>query len=270
MARRKPEALTAEFALRVVTEGEVLALLKQVEFVSAWHNLANVDKKFTAIQELPFVATWYRVYFEQYAPILCLAYGQSNDLLGLMPLAQHRTTGAISHAGAGQAEYHGWISVPEIEDEFPTACVIEIGRRLRPAVWHWRWLPPGASTRWLSSEALERVGIHVRSIKRPNWVIDLQDDEHLCRIRQRSSLKNNINKHKRTAHFGLERITDKAATCRLMDSIAAQYRSSSHRRLRELRLQGRQTQSEFFYRAAKLSGGTSLLCSVVESSCSGL
>lgn len=223
LLKEAPQSIKPAFSIRMVMDKSALELIEQPEFVSSWKSLANIDQKFTAIQELPFVATWCRAYLDEYAPLLCLAYGNGNELLGLMPLAQSRASGEVSHAGSGQAEYHGWICVPEIEDEFPTACVIEVGRRFGLAVWHWRWLPPGASTRWLSSGRLERAGIYVRTIKRPNWLIDLQDDEHLRRIGQRSSLKNNINKHKRTAHFGLERIIDKGDTCKLMDTVAAQY-----------------------------------------------
>jgi CelD/BcsL family acetyltransferase involved in cellulose biosynthesis/GNAT superfamily N-acetyltransferase len=211
------------FSLRLVADQEARALLDRPDFVSAWNRLAAGDGKFTAIQEPAFVVTWYTTYWAEYAPVLCLAYGPANELRGLMPIARHRASGAICHAGAGQAEYHGWICDAEIEDEFPLACLIEVGRRLRPTVWRWRWMPPGASTAWLADRRLADAGIHVRSIQRPSYVIDLHDEAHLAGLRRRHSLKNNIRRHQRTPGFRLERMTRKADTDAVIDRIAAQY-----------------------------------------------
>ena len=116
--------------IKIVTDDEVFNLLNCNQFLTAWNNLTIEDNKVTVIQELPFVLTWYFQYSNAYKPILVLGYNESNQLVGLMPLAISSKDGHLTHAGDWQAEYHGWICHKDIDQDFPIQALIEIKKKL--------------------------------------------------------------------------------------------------------------------------------------------
>ena len=94
--------------IRLHTGPAAAQRLADPDFIRAWGELAHKDPKQTALQEPPFVTTWYRAYQQRYRPLLCLAHDAAGQVAGVMPLALG-PGGEIVHAGAHQAEYHGWI-----------------------------------------------------------------------------------------------------------------------------------------------------------------
>ncbi len=183
--------------------------LADPDFIHAWGELAHEDPKQTALQEPPFVTTWYTAYQQRYRPLLCLAYDAAGQLAGVMPLALG-PDGEVVHAGAHQAEYHGWICQPSIEGRFPAACLLQLQRELDLGTWAWRWLPPGAPVAWLRSPELAEHGIAARIQEEqdsPLW--DLQDERRLKKLLKNKSLKIKRNRYRKGSGLRLERITDR-------------------------------------------------------------
>jgi CelD/BcsL family acetyltransferase involved in cellulose biosynthesis/RimJ/RimL family protein N-acetyltransferase len=211
-----------EFRLQIITGDEAIALVQDSTFVSSWLNLAEKDKKVTVIQEPPFVITWYKQYSSNYVPILCLAYDNEDALVGLMPLARNLNEDGLIHAGAGQAEYHGWIADPEVDVEFPVECLIKIKNTFNIRTWQWRWLPPKAPIEWLFSQRLRNEGIYVnyRTQTSPLW--DLNDKTKYEKLLRNKTVRNEINRYKKRGPYFLERIRDKDRTRELIDVLRVQ------------------------------------------------
>lgn len=212
-----------EFKLRIIIGSEVLTLLRDEAFLSTWVQLANKDNKVTFAQKPGFVTTWYKEYASRYNPVLCLAYDGRDELIGLMALAKSTTDGTITHAGAHQAEYHGWIADPAIDQDFPIECLIRLKDASKKKTWQWRWLPPKTSANWLSSQLLANAGIYVslRTQSSPVW--DLSDNRLYEKMLKIKSVKNQMNRYKARGRYYIERIRGKERTRELMDILRVQY-----------------------------------------------
>ena len=207
---------------KILSGIKVVRLLQNDDFILAWKHLAQIDKKTTILQEPGFVIPWYACYAEVYSPVFCLGYDIAEKLIGLMPLALHRKTGAITHAGAQQAEYHGWLSYPEFGTFFPVECLIAIKKRYNPRKWQWRWVPPGAPTQWLFSPMLVKHGIFIRYQKEDSPVWDLDNPTKLNSLMKSRSIRSRFNYFKKQGEVRFERIIDKGQTRRLMDVLSSQ------------------------------------------------
>lgn len=212
-----------DFSVKFVAGQDVFELLKNEIFISSWTQLAHEDTKGTVIQEPPFVVTWYNQYKNQYDPILCLGYSSDADLVGILPLAKRLQNGCLVHAGADQAEYHGWICHPDINEEFPIACLIEIKRRFSPKTWGWSWLPPKSPLGWLTSPSLVKESIYVKRRDQNSLLWDLRDEAKFKNLIKNKSIKNEINRYKKQGNFHIERIKDKDKTRELIRILGIQY-----------------------------------------------
>ncbi|MEW5766864.1 MAG: GNAT family N-acetyltransferase [bacterium] len=211
-----------DFSLKIITDSEVDSLIERPDFLLSWSQLAKKDRKVTVIQEPPFVITWYKQYKNKYTPVLCLGYNKTGELVGLMPLAKSLDNDSIVHAGAHQAEYHGWVSDPEVDEDFPVACLIGIKRRFNPKIWKWRWLPPQTPINWFSSKSLSQEGIFVKYRRQASPLWDLRDLEKLRQVQKNKSIKSKLNRYKKKGEFYLERVCDKARTQELMPILKEQ------------------------------------------------
>lgn len=195
-----------EFCIRIVQGDDAWSLLQDKAFIGAWSALARADQKATLNQEYPFVSTWYEQYADAYSPLLCLGYDHNDVLVGLIPLAQNTRNGELTHAGGGQAEYHGWIAAPQIDQDFLIASLVALYQQLPIERWTWRWLPPGAPLEWLDSEILREAGIFVTCMNQRAPLLDLSDAAKVKKITRNKSIKSKINRYKRRGDFRLERI----------------------------------------------------------------
>ncbi len=210
------------FVVKIVTGDDVFTLIEDPSFISSWYRLSETDDKVTVIQEPSFVATWYRQYRTQYSPVLCLGHNNEEQLVGLMPLALSLKNGSIAHSGDRQAEYHGWISHPDIDQEFPVQCIIAINKTFKLKKWQWRWIPPRAQVGWLSSPQLLKQNIYVKYRKQDSPVWDLSDGEKLKRLIKNGALRNQFNRIKRRGTLKFERISEKSSVENIIDTLKLQ------------------------------------------------
>ena len=212
-----------QFTLKIITGVEVWTLLEDEFFLSSWLELAKKDRKVTVSQEPPFVIPWYKQYTSTYVPILCLAYDKKGALAGLMPLAKNINDDTLTHAGAGEAEYHGWIAHPEIDEDFPAECLIKLKNTSNIKTWQWRWLGPKTPVKWLSSQLLTNEGIYVRLRTQASPLWDLSDKAKYEKILKNRALRSKVNRYKRKGPYYIERITDKERTRELIDILRIQF-----------------------------------------------
>jgi len=195
------EERTMDFTLRIFTEKEARELLQSEDFLSSWSQLAQKDKKVTVMQEPTFALTWYEQYSTKYTPVLCVGFDKDENPIALMPLAKNIEDGSIVHAGAHQAEYHGWVAESQIVQDFPIKCLIQIKRTFKLKVRPWRWLPPKAPIDWLSSPLLKTENIYVRYKTQASPVWDLGDNDKFDKLTRIKSIRNNINRYQRVGDF---------------------------------------------------------------------
>ncbi|MBK0400426.1 GNAT family N-acetyltransferase [Limibaculum sp. M0105] len=198
------------------------ALLADADFLAAWGELAALDPKFTLLQEPPFVRAWFRAYAEVYAPVIVTARGHGGALAALMPLALRKRDGKLTHAGAEQAEYHGWIARPAEDAAFPLHALAALRREIPFGSWQWRWGPPGTPLDWTGDPALARAGLHVAVERRNSPVLDLRDGDKLKKLLSNKSLRAKMNRYRKAGGYRFERIRDPGQACDLMAEIARQ------------------------------------------------
>lgn len=212
-----------QFTLKIITGVEVWTLLEDEFFLSSWLELAKKDRKVTVSQEPAFVIPWYKQYTSTYVPILCLAYDKKGALAGLMPLAKNINDDTFTHAGAGEAEYHGWIAHREIDEDFPAECLIRLKNTSNIKTWQWRWLAPRTPVKWFSSQLLTYEGIYVRLRTQASPLWDLGDKTKYEKILKNRALRSKVNRYKRKGPYYIERITDKERTRELIDILRIQF-----------------------------------------------
>ena len=211
-----------DLSVRIVLDDDVFALIEDASFIEAWSSLAAADQKATLIQEHAFVSTWYKTYAGKFSPVLCLAYTDGDELAGLMPLARNKACNSLVHAGANQAEYHGWIARPGADHNFIVSSLIELQKNFDFKRWAWRWLPPGTPSDWLSASELTDAGIHILHREQMSPVLDLKDEDKLRKVTRSSSIKSKINRFKKRGQYHFERIDNTAAARDLMGTLAMQ------------------------------------------------
>jgi len=196
--------------VKILNKDQSFAKLNDVKFISEWKSLSQQSSDFSLIQEYGFAYSWYTAYKNTYDPILVLAYNHQNKLVGILPLAQHQQRKSLSHAGDDQAEYAGWVCQQGLKAEFLTRSLIALKKEFNLHKWQWGWLPPQASTEWLSSKELKEQGITANISTYESPLYDLSDPARIRKVRKGGSIKSNFNRLKRTGDLRIERITDMA------------------------------------------------------------
>lgn len=208
--------------IEIVKPNEAKKLLSDKEFLVNWSKLARTDHKNSVVQEPAFVISWYNQYDSQFSPLLILANDEERELVGLMPLAIENETENIVHAGAWQAEYHGWIAHPDIDDVFPIEAVIAIKNAFKLRVWQWRWMPPKSPIAWIHSPLFKKHGISVEYDAENSPLWDLNDEARIEKLFKNKAIKWSINRYKKRGGVSLERITNKNRARLLMRELRNQ------------------------------------------------
>ena len=197
------------YKIKIVQGIKAKQYLSDKEFLIKWKKLANDSGKCTIIQEPPFVLTWYKQYSAKFTPVLVLGIDDEDNLLGFLPLSLENVTNQLIHTGSWQAEYHGWIAHPDIDESFPIQAIIAIQNNFQIKKWQWRWMPPNFSINWINSPLLHKnnIFIKVKFENSPLW--DLTDRKKENKIFANKSIKSKINRYKKRGELYLERITNK-------------------------------------------------------------
>jgi GNAT superfamily N-acetyltransferase len=208
--------------VKIVKDNNVLELLNDRTFIAQWEQLANQNQKVTVIQEPPFVTTWYHQYSSKYQPILILGFDKSSKIVGLMPLAFSLEDQYLTHAGDGQAEYHGWLCKKCVDQDFMIQAIIAIKQNFQLKKWQWRWIPPRSQINWLFSSALKKENIYVKIVEQDSPILDLNDENKITKLKKNKSIKIKINRYKKKNSFYLERITSKEKAEKVFDILSTQ------------------------------------------------
>lgn len=124
-------------------------LLSEEAFGRQWDSLHAACPWATALQTRAYADIWYSVYAPVHEPLFAFALNETGELTGLLALGRHRSTGALVHVGAHQAEYQVWLSDAEVGDAFIEATLDRLALRFPGGRLTLRWLPSGAPLAWL-------------------------------------------------------------------------------------------------------------------------
>lgn len=209
--------------IKILSKDDTLKIISDEVFISTWGSLAKNTTHCTFIQEYGFVVSWYQSYLDKYKPMMVLGYDEEENIVGILPLALAYNTGDISHAGADQAEYHGWICLKEYEEEFLVQTLISIKKECIPGKWKWGWLPPKVNINWLHSKILKESGIYINSITSQLPLHNLENPDKLQKFNKNKSDRSKMNRLKREGELRIERIRDRDSAERLLEIVMTQY-----------------------------------------------
>ncbi len=211
-----------DIEINIIKGDSVYKLLKDEDFISKWNALATLQQNVTVQQEYPFVSTWYNQYANRFRPIIVLATASNSELVGLVPLAQDINNNQLTHAGAWQAEYRGWICKESFNEIFPIKALVSIKKEFNLKEWDWGWIPPRSNTNWLFSDRLKKNKIYIKSKEQDSPLMSLLDEERLNKIKKNKSTKNQLNRYTKRGDFFIERITSKERAEQIFDILEKQ------------------------------------------------
>jgi CelD/BcsL family acetyltransferase involved in cellulose biosynthesis len=183
----------------------------------AWCELHERCPWSTVFQGWEFAAAWYEQYRQHYYPLMARSISPSGLMRGLLCLARHRKTGHLIPVGGRDAEYQGWIALPEDSNEFPREALKELNHRLPGIDMVFRYLPAGTPMTWLNSlrhGPFCDVEVWSRPVMRAAKASDS--------LRKKSN-RSRISRLKSQGELRFDRIRDPAALERIIGDVALMY-----------------------------------------------
>lgn len=204
----------------IVRGAEADSLLAQDAFRVEWSRLGGQCPWATAFQTPGFVVTWYDTYRDRAEPVLVLSRAGDGRPLGLLPLAVTAPDDRLVVAGGGQAEYHAWISPPDLGDAFAWHAVEAIRREFPSKSLGFRYLPPNTPTGWLARPGAKRT-CSLRARRRP--LMRFGDGGGIAASLGKESNKARLRRLGKVGRTEFKRVTDPTEFDALFDAIIRCY-----------------------------------------------
>jgi CelD/BcsL family acetyltransferase involved in cellulose biosynthesis len=195
-------------------------LLADPAFHADWSRLCDDCPWATPFQSPAFAVTWYQVYRDRAEPLLILSRNQTGQLQALLPLCYLPRRNHLAVAGTWHAEYHAWISTPDLGDRFPAAALHAIARQIPSAGLSFQFLPPGAPIAWISHYP-HRSRLLLQTCNRP--LMRFADGTDLAASLAKSGNKSRLRRLEKLGPVRLKRITDPGESDALLDQIIPFY-----------------------------------------------
>lgn len=174
----------------------------------------------TCFQGWAFITTWYRCYQATSEPVL-LYCEDGERLTGFFALARDRQTGRLAVAGDHQAEYQGWLALPDDGDSFLQAALSTIGERYRPDQLRLRYLPAKAPMGWIETPLASGALVERRLHQRP--LFSLADPKAIKDSLRKKANKSRLNRLKRQGEVTLRHLETRPALEAVIDEIIEGY-----------------------------------------------
>ncbi|WP_167761403.1 GNAT family N-acetyltransferase [Duganella callida] len=194
------------------------ALLEDAGFRAEWRQLHARVPEASGFQTPGFALAWYRSYAADWRPVLLLQRAADGTLAALWPLA-HDGDGALVHAGQHQAEYHGWLCLPELEAGFVAAAWRCLCARLSFVSLRFKYLR-SARAAALLRDAIGADRVLARGCPRPLMRLDAAE---IAASAAKKSNKSRFNRLKKLGELSFRRITDIAELERIFDELIRYY-----------------------------------------------
>ena len=212
-------------AISLTRDAEAEELLSDPQFLSQWTRLYGACPWASACQSPGFVTAWHDAYKDRHSPFIVREYSPAGDLIGLISLASDKSSGQLTVAGARQAEYKTWLSLPSNGSSFIEAALAELACKTDVSSLSFRYLPPGTPTDWIARLEKTAGRCHVQQHPRP--IIPVGDAsalmEYLQKKKSGKSVRNSFNRLKRIGNLSLEQIRDADQLRPIFDQLITFY-----------------------------------------------
>ena len=208
--------------LKIARSREAAELLKSEAFRAQWLRLYEECPWATVAQSPAFVTSWYELY-KEYRPLLVCEFSASQEMIGLLPVAVHRSGRAVL-PGARQAEYQSWLALPSNGTAFLEASLNLLSRRTAIDGLSFRYLPSGAPLHGAGTAAnlpwIYEVEAHRRPIVR---LSDAAEVAEYLREKTNSTIRNSWNRLKKMGEVRLQRIGESDELLPIFDQLIEWY-----------------------------------------------
>jgi len=190
-------------SIELIKGNAVHTALSDNQFLNQWSILYDKCKHATIFQHPSFVCTWDKTYSEKWQPVIAKStnYG---DLVGLWLLAYNPEKQILVHAGAHQAEYQAWITLPGEDVAFLSKAWKILKEHFEFKELHFKYLPCKHLYCTLQAIHLIKNCLIVKKYKRP--LMGLGENEIKVLFSKRN--KRRINRLKKMGNLEFRRITD--------------------------------------------------------------
>lgn len=206
--------------LKLLTGKHAVACAKEAAFQSQWMTLYAACPWATACQHPQFVVAWYDHYQADYLPVMVIGESDDGKLVGLLTLALRARSATMSGAGDQQAEYQGWMHVPNAGDGFIGEAIGILRAAFPSTDLCLKYLPPGIPLR--AFEIQERYAglVSLRRHRRPLMKIE---PSAMQRQRSKKNHRQNYNRLGRIGTVSFEKIVGHDRFVDAFDEICLQY-----------------------------------------------
>lgn len=208
----------AHFRIRVLENEEAYALLKNDTFQTEWAELAAACPWSTACQTWQFADAWLEAYRDLYVPLLLVEHDEAGHLIGLLALAIERTSGAIVHVGAHQAEYQVWLAKEVNAESFIEEALDTLALAYPRQHMRLQYLPPGSPIDWCRSKC--RWGARTILHEKTRPLLTLGPESPVEASLRKKSNKSRINRLRKIAPVRLVQVHTRTEFEEVIDSIA--------------------------------------------------
>ena len=203
----------------IKNEDDASQQLSASGFAEAWEALFLQCPWAAPTQSLGFVTTWYEVYRERFSPVLVSETSPDGTLTGALPLAISRDNGQLVVAGAHQAEYRSWMSLPTDGGAFITQALLAIRHAFPRRTLVLEYLPPETPLDFLAANKTLMRCCRVKRCRCPLLVLD---ERELANSLGKKRYRTRINQLKALGEMTFERITTASEAEPFMAEIMTQ------------------------------------------------
>ena len=205
--------------LMLRADDDVIALLDDQDFVTAWKALYAQCPWATGYQDPAYVCAWYRLYNKRYRPLLLFSR-DDNGLHGLLALAMEGAGNAIVGAGGPQAVYQVWLATPPSSTAFMKAVLEQLRRAYPRRHLHLKYLAPNTPLDGLHGQD----GALRCSLSEPEERPYMDTGaERIAKSFNGKTNRNLYNRLKRLGEVTFRTVTDAAGLSEALDEYIRQY-----------------------------------------------
>lgn len=195
-------------------------LLQSSLFQAKWRALGAACPWATPLQLPEFVTTWFDHYGIAYEPTVITVESNDDRFIGLLVIARHRGTDRFVVAGAHQAEYQAWLSLPEILAATLDAMLRTFQHAFPRHSLRFKYLPPSMPCAELKRSSVISSCAEMQLHKRP--LLRIRPAEIDESFRKKSN-KSRFNRLARSGTVLFQRIHTADQFEHYFDEIIAQY-----------------------------------------------
>ncbi len=204
-------------SIELLMGDEVLQLLDDIRFLGEWKQLYHNCPWATVFQSPSFVVTWYRIYQNEFIPVL-IKTEYAGKLAALLTLAIDKN-GLITGAGANQAEYQVWLTADANDESFIKNALRELRRFFPGKKIFLKYIPAGVSLVFTKKDPTWKKHCFVKTSPQALMTID---DTHFTNELKKKNRREKINRLKRLGALTFERIRDYSLFVSVFDELALQ------------------------------------------------